>query len=149
MPSVGIDVRDATMILVAYRHGLRASELLDLGWDQIDFNTATLAVRRTKNGSPSTHPIKGDELSALRPNMSASAAITLRCVEVLPCRRNRLNAGRVGSMVQASLQSGAPAGALRLGATQGDRSNQERPQFIDRPTAAGSCCWRLCGLAQK
>src|SRR3954471_9789226 len=88
--------RDATMVLVAYRHGVRASELVDLRWDQIDFNTATLAVRRTKNGSPSTHPIKGDELSALRPNMSASAAITLRCVEVLPCRRNRLNAGRVG-----------------------------------------------------
>src|SRR3954464_5484332 len=50
---------------------------------------------------------------------------------------------------RASLQSGAPAGALRNGATQGDRSNQERPEFIDRPTAAGSCCWRLCGLAQK
>jgi integrase len=30
--------RDATMILVAYRHGLRASELVDLRWDQIDFS---------------------------------------------------------------------------------------------------------------
>ena len=58
--------RDATMILVAYRHGLRASELTDLRWDQIDFNTATLAVRRAKKGTPSTHPIRGDELRALR-----------------------------------------------------------------------------------
>src|SRR5215210_4937507 len=58
--------RDATMVLVAYRHGLRASELVDLRWDQIDFNTATLAVRRAKQGSPSTHPILGDELRALR-----------------------------------------------------------------------------------
>ena len=40
--------RDATMILVAYRHGLRASELVDLRWDQIDFDTATLAVRRAR-----------------------------------------------------------------------------------------------------
>jgi len=58
--------RDATMILVAYRHGLRVSELVDLRWDQIDFNTATLHVRRVKKGSPSTHPILGDELRALR-----------------------------------------------------------------------------------
>jgi type 1 fimbriae regulatory protein FimB/type 1 fimbriae regulatory protein FimE len=58
--------RDATMVLVAFRHGLRASELTDLRWDQIDFATATLAVRRVKQGSPSTHPILGDELRALR-----------------------------------------------------------------------------------
>jgi type 1 fimbriae regulatory protein FimB/type 1 fimbriae regulatory protein FimE len=58
--------RDATMILVAYRHGLRVSELVDLRWDQIDFHRATLAVRRVKQGSPSTHPIQGDELRALR-----------------------------------------------------------------------------------
>ncbi len=58
--------RDATMILVAYRHGLRASELVDLQWSQIDFNAATIAIRRVKNGSPATHPIRGDELRALR-----------------------------------------------------------------------------------
>jgi type 1 fimbriae regulatory protein FimB/type 1 fimbriae regulatory protein FimE len=58
--------RDATMVLVAYRHGLRASELVDLRWDQIDFETATLAVRRVKKGSPATHPIRGDGLRALR-----------------------------------------------------------------------------------
>jgi type 1 fimbriae regulatory protein FimB/type 1 fimbriae regulatory protein FimE len=58
--------RDATMILVAYRHGLRASELTDLRWDQVDFGTATLHVRRVKQGSPSTHPILGDELRMLR-----------------------------------------------------------------------------------
>jgi integrase len=57
--------RDATMVLVAYRHGLRASELVDLCWDQVDFRTATLHVRRAKHGTPSTHPIV-DELRALR-----------------------------------------------------------------------------------
>jgi type 1 fimbriae regulatory protein FimB/type 1 fimbriae regulatory protein FimE len=58
--------RDATMILIAYRHGLRASELIDLRWDQIDFDGAVLHVRRAKNGTPSTHPLTGRELRALR-----------------------------------------------------------------------------------
>jgi len=58
--------RDATMVLVAYRHGLRASELVDLRWDQVSFDTGTLHVRRVKRGTPATHPIMGDELRALR-----------------------------------------------------------------------------------
>jgi integrase len=44
--------RDATMILVAYRHGLRVSELVDLRWEQVDFRTAALHVRRVKKGTP-------------------------------------------------------------------------------------------------
>jgi type 1 fimbriae regulatory protein FimB/type 1 fimbriae regulatory protein FimE len=58
--------RDATMILIAFRHGLRASELCDLQWTQVDFDTANLAVTRVKNGTPSTHPLTGRELRALR-----------------------------------------------------------------------------------
>ena len=58
--------RDATMILAGYRHGLRASEACDLRWDQVEFKTATLHVRRVKQGTSSTHPILGDELRALR-----------------------------------------------------------------------------------
>jgi len=57
--------RDATMILVAYRHGLRASEVADLRWDQIEFRSATLHGR-VKQGTPSTHPVLGNELRALR-----------------------------------------------------------------------------------
>jgi integrase len=57
---------DATMILIAFRHGLRAAEACDLRWDQVDFNGAVLHVRRVKNGTPSTHPLLGDELRALR-----------------------------------------------------------------------------------
>ena len=45
--------RDATMIRVAYRHGLRVSELCALGWDQVDFEHGLLHVRRIKNGMPS------------------------------------------------------------------------------------------------
>ena len=58
--------RDATMILVAYRHGLRASELCDLQWHQIELEASRLHVHRAKRGTPSVHPIRGDELRALR-----------------------------------------------------------------------------------
>jgi len=58
--------RDATLILVAYRHGLRAAELVGLRWDQVDFGGGVLHVARSKRGTPSTHPITGRELRALR-----------------------------------------------------------------------------------
>jgi type 1 fimbriae regulatory protein FimB/type 1 fimbriae regulatory protein FimE len=58
--------RDATMVLVAYRHGLRAAELVTLRWDAIDFGHGRLHVNRAKNGSPSVHPLSGRELRALR-----------------------------------------------------------------------------------
>jgi integrase len=59
--------RDATLILVAFRHGLRASEICDLEWSQVEWGrNATLHVRRAKNGKPAAHPIRGDELRALR-----------------------------------------------------------------------------------
>src|SRR5262249_37049044 len=58
--------RDATMILVAYRHGLRASEICDLQWQQIELSEGRLHVHRVKSGIPSVHPIRGDEMRALR-----------------------------------------------------------------------------------
>jgi integrase len=58
--------RDSTAILLAYRHGLRACELVDLRWSDIDLSTGSLYVRRAKNGKPTTHPLRGDELRALR-----------------------------------------------------------------------------------
>jgi integrase len=58
--------RDATMILLAFRHGLRASELCSLRWEQVDLVHARLHVSRLKSGIPSVHPITGTELRALR-----------------------------------------------------------------------------------
>jgi integrase len=58
--------RDATMILIAYRHGLRACELCDLQWHQVELNAGRLHVRRSKRGTPSVHPMQGDEIRALR-----------------------------------------------------------------------------------
>jgi integrase len=58
--------RDFTLILVAYRHSLRAREICELEWSQVEFGrSAALHVRRVKNGKPSVHPIRGDELRML------------------------------------------------------------------------------------
>src|SRR6201984_132830 len=58
--------RDATLILLMARHGLRVTEAVDLRWDQIDFSKGHLHVRRLKGGIHSVHPIQGDELRNLR-----------------------------------------------------------------------------------
>ena len=58
--------RDATMVLVTFRHGLRASEVCALRWDMVDLARGLLHVRRAKNGTPSVQPLGGNELRALR-----------------------------------------------------------------------------------
>jgi integrase len=58
--------RDSTMVLLAFRHGLRASELVDLRWEQVDLENGFLHVCRVKQGTPATHPLTGRELRALR-----------------------------------------------------------------------------------
>jgi integrase len=52
--------------MMAYRHGLRASELIAVRWDQVDLKAGLLHVARLKHGSASTHPLRGPELRALR-----------------------------------------------------------------------------------
>ena len=76
--------RDAALILIAYRHGLRVGELVALRWDQIDLRAGLLHVSRLKGGAPSTHPLRGPELRALRrlrrgyPNSAAYVFTTER-----------------------------------------------------------------------
>ena len=56
---------DALAIRMAARHGFRVSELCELRWDQIYLSTGLIHIARKKNGVPSTHPLKGDEIRAL------------------------------------------------------------------------------------
>lgn len=58
--------RDSALILIAYRHGLRVSELVSLRWDQVDLQQGLLHVARRKHGIPSVHPLRGPELRVLR-----------------------------------------------------------------------------------
>jgi type 1 fimbriae regulatory protein FimB/type 1 fimbriae regulatory protein FimE len=60
-------LRDSAAILLAYRHGLRAQELCQLRWTQIDLRHGRLHVNRAKGGQESVHPLHGPELRALRP----------------------------------------------------------------------------------
>ena len=64
--------RDAAAILLAYRHGLRAAELCQLRWSQIDLRHGRLHVNRAKGGIESVHPLRGPELRALRPLQGTS-----------------------------------------------------------------------------
>ena len=58
--------RNSCMLLIGFRHALRASELCKLQWTDVEFESATLHIRRAKGGTISTHPLLGDEMRALR-----------------------------------------------------------------------------------
>ena len=58
--------RDATLIMLSFRHGLRVTELVSLRWEQVDLRQGLLHVNRLKQGNPSVHPLRGPELRALR-----------------------------------------------------------------------------------
>jgi type 1 fimbriae regulatory protein FimB/type 1 fimbriae regulatory protein FimE len=59
--------RDVAIIMTVSRHGLRASEACDLEWSQIEMGrNAAMHVRRMKGGTPSVHPIRGDEMRVLK-----------------------------------------------------------------------------------
>jgi len=59
-------LRDSALILIAYRHGLRVSELVSLRGDQIDLAQGLVHVARLNNGMASVHPLRGPERRALR-----------------------------------------------------------------------------------
>ena len=58
-------VRDSTLILLSYRHGLRVSEALALTWSDIDFGGGSLHINRLKKGLSGRHPLRKPELIAL------------------------------------------------------------------------------------
>lgn len=58
--------RDATMILIAYTHALRVSELLSLRWEQLDLKARTIFVKRLKGSQSGTHPLRKAEVAALK-----------------------------------------------------------------------------------
>jgi integrase len=57
--------RDSTLILMMFRHGLRACEASNLQWSDISWHEATIYIWRAKNGIDTTHKLLADELEAL------------------------------------------------------------------------------------
>jgi integrase len=99
--------RDATMILICFRHGLRASELCELQWSDVEFESATLHLRRAKSGATSTHPLLGDELRALRVLKRDAASPFLFVTE----RGSPFSVSGLQKLVQrAGVEAGLPFG---------------------------------------
>lgn len=59
-------IRNYAMALLAYRHGLRVSELINVRLADVDLDTGRLFVRRLKGGLSTSQPLEGDEIRALR-----------------------------------------------------------------------------------
>jgi integrase len=58
--------RDRALFLVAYRHGLRASEVGLLQVDDLNVAQQRLTVRRVKRSLPGIYPLRADEVTALK-----------------------------------------------------------------------------------
>jgi integrase len=64
------DIETRPWSWLAYRHGLRASEVCDLQWHQVELDHGRRHVRRAKNGTPSVHPIRSDEIRRESPTQA-------------------------------------------------------------------------------
>ena len=127
--------RDALMVLLAYRHGLRAAEVVDLRWD--DFKTASMHIRRAKNGTPATHPLSGREMRELRRHQRESPLLpsSLSRNAVRRYRRQASPHDRAGSRRGRSGHQGAcphAAPCLRL------QARQRRPRHARDPSLSRS-----------
>jgi integrase len=115
------------MVLLAYGHGLRASELelVDLRWDQVDFRTATLHVRRVKHGTPATHPILGRALRRLQREQEPKSPSVLTSERGAPftsaATRSRIRMIRCGLRSSASGDDQRRRQASRAGAGVSER----------------------------
>ena len=123
------------MVLIAFRHGLRASELCDLRWDQVDFARAALHVRRVKSGTPSTHPLTAREMRALRRLRREAPASPFMFVfgARVTVHNGRLcaNAGACGGVGSPRYQGAPSHAAARMWLRAGEpRTRYPRPASL-------------------
>jgi len=59
-------IRNTLIILLAYRHGLRISEVTDLRKSDLDLHAARINCRRLKGSQQNIHPVEGDELRLIK-----------------------------------------------------------------------------------
>src|SRR5262249_30377985 len=131
--------RDATAILLAYRHGLRASELVALRWDDVDFRTGKLHMRRSKGGQPSVHPIGGRELKRGSANKDPPGAPP----EFLgPICGDRDYAQRCvrGTSLAICRRISAPASRRRFSYARHRAAISRSPRYRDGHFPTSRCC---------
>ena len=73
-----IPVRDAAIILLMFRHGLRTAELMALRWPHVDLNAGYLDVHRAKRGHHAKHPLRARNCDSCG-NSSAPTHIRRMC----------------------------------------------------------------------
>lgn len=59
-------LRNDLIVLISFRHGLRAGELVSLEWSDIELDDGRLIVKRLKHGNFTHHYLQGDEKRLLR-----------------------------------------------------------------------------------
>src|SRR5712691_5837598 len=69
--------RDRCLLLLMFRHGLRVSEACGLVLSQVDTESRILHVTRLKEGLSTTHPLRGDEIRAIRAWLAVRATMKL------------------------------------------------------------------------
>ena len=60
------ETSDRCLVLLMFRHGLRVSEACGLMLEQVDVESRILHVARLKGGLSTTHPLRGDEIRAIK-----------------------------------------------------------------------------------
>lgn len=86
------EARDRCMLLLMFRHGLRVSEACGLRLHQVDTEARVLHVARLKNGKASTHPLRTDELRAIRAWLAERKRLQPECDSFfVSIRRQALN----------------------------------------------------------
>jgi len=71
------EARDRCLLLLMFRHGLRVSEACGLVLSQVDTESRILHVKRLKEGLSTTHPLRGDELKAIKAWLAERAKMKL------------------------------------------------------------------------
>ena len=88
-------LRDKTLCLLLYRHGLRISEAANLRWSQVDFTDRTLHVCRLKNGNSAGHPLQHDTCNALAQLREKNLKADFVLLSERGTQLDRINAGRI------------------------------------------------------